>query len=161
MGRPLRKLEATIEEMISSLGIKRRMEGYAVIRVWREVVGKRIAENAQPKEIMKGTLLVSTSSPAWAEELTFLRSRLREQLNARVGKAVVKEIRFMATGFTVKEKERENREGEGRVGQDIERAAEIEGIVGSLPDGPIRERMRSFLYKEARLKQEARGRKER
>lgn len=156
MGQPPRKLEEAIADLVSSLGIKRKIEGYSIIRLWSEVVGDRIAENAQPKEVKNGTLFVSTVSPAWAQELTFLRSRLREQLNRRVGKNVVRDIRFLASGFTKKEKsfsEKKEREAEAEGGELApERSAEIETAIEALPEGHLKERMRSFLRKEARFK---------
>jgi hypothetical protein len=154
MGQPPRKLEEVIADLVSSLGIKRRIEGYSIIRLWSEVVGDRIAENAQPKEVKNGTLFVSTVSPAWAQELTFLRSRLREQLNRRAGKNVVRDIRFLASGFTKKEKSSSEKKEEKEEGGELapERSAEIETAIEALPEGHLKERMRSFLRKEARFK---------
>jgi hypothetical protein len=64
-----------------------------VVRAWPETVGQAIARNAWPARIARdGTLLVSTSSSAWAFELAQLApellARLRETLHESAPKAL-------------------------------------------------------------------------
>ena len=62
--------------------------------LWDEVVGKVVAENAQP-EAFKGTLLVvRVGSSPWAHHLQFMKSDLIAKVNEALGGELVNEIRF-------------------------------------------------------------------
>ena len=60
---------------------------------WQEVVGKAIATHTQPISIERDVLWVATSSAAWAQNLTFERSRLLKKLNQILPNPLV-DIRF-------------------------------------------------------------------
>ncbi|MGH3041849.1 MAG: DUF721 domain-containing protein [Gaiellaceae bacterium] len=69
-----------------------------VVAVWPVAVGPAIAANAWPARIARdGTLHVSTSSSAWAFELTHLEGTVRTRLGEHLGEAVPPRLRF-ATG---------------------------------------------------------------
>ena len=54
-----------------------------VLAAWEAAVGPEIARNAWPARVMRnGTLVVHTSSAAWAFELGHLESRVRESLGS-------------------------------------------------------------------------------
>ncbi len=71
-------------------------EGRVSWQQWRAVVGSRVAARSRPDNIDAGTLWVTVTSNAWAQELSMLRrtiiGRLRgagakiERLRFRVGK---------------------------------------------------------------------------
>ena len=66
-----------------------------VVAAWPEAVGKAIAANAWPARIGRdGTLHVSTSSSAWAFELTHLEDTVRVRLEGRLGKPAPARLRF-------------------------------------------------------------------
>lgn len=158
MGKPIFRLEKALEELISSLGIKKRVEGYKIMSLWSEVVGERIGENAQPKEVRNGILFVATASSTWAEELTFLKSNLREQLNKRVGKRILKDIRFVAGGFVRPEEGPKEKEGEEE-NLSVADLAEIRNLVKDIPGPDLKEKVRGFFVKEALYKQKMRSKK--
>jgi hypothetical protein len=59
-------------------------------------VGESIARNAWPARVARdGTLHVHTSSSAWAFELAQLEQTLLERLQAAVGEAVPRKLRFV------------------------------------------------------------------
>ena len=62
--------------------------------LWDEVVGKVVAENAQP-EAFKGTLLVvRVGSSPWAHHLQFMKSDIITKVNEALGGDFINEIRF-------------------------------------------------------------------
>jgi hypothetical protein len=66
-----------------------------IVAAWPEAVGKEIAGNAWPTRIGRdGTLYVSTSSSAWAFELTHLEDTVRARLEERLGKVAPARLRF-------------------------------------------------------------------
>jgi Zn-ribbon-containing, possibly RNA-binding protein and truncated derivatives len=72
-----------------------RLDEYGVWPIWREVVGKMIARNAQPEKIRNGTLFVKVSSPVWMQELQFMKEMIAGKLNQRLNGEIVKNIFFM------------------------------------------------------------------
>jgi predicted nucleic acid-binding Zn ribbon protein len=66
-----------------------------LVAVWPEAVGPVIARNAWPARVGRdGTLFISTSSSAWAFELTQLEADLVKRLASRLGDNVPKKLRF-------------------------------------------------------------------
>src|SRR5437016_220805 len=67
----------------------------ALVTRWAELVGEQIARNAFPARVARdGTLHVNTSSSSWAFELTQLRATILERLQAELGGAAPKALRF-------------------------------------------------------------------
>jgi hypothetical protein len=66
-----------------------------VVQAWPAVVGEAVARNAWPARIASdGTLHVSTSSAAWAFELTQLAPTVLGQLRAVLGADTPRAVRF-------------------------------------------------------------------
>lgn len=61
---------------------------------WSEIVGEEIARNTHPLRIADGTLLVTTRSSAWSQQLSFLADRIVEAIRARVPRAGIEQLRF-------------------------------------------------------------------
>jgi hypothetical protein len=66
-----------------------------LVRVWPDAVGDGIAQNAWPARLARdGTLHVSTSSAAWAFELTHLEASIATRLAEALGGRAPKRLRF-------------------------------------------------------------------
>ena len=74
---------------------KRLREG-KVWLVWESAVGPQIAGRARPVSFRDGTLTVAVSSAPWMQQLTFLKKGITEQLNARLGEELVRDIYLKA-----------------------------------------------------------------
>jgi predicted nucleic acid-binding Zn ribbon protein len=57
----------------------------AVFAHWSELVGDVVAAHAQPHSLVKGRLIVSVDSPAWATQLRLLAGELLDRLADRIG----------------------------------------------------------------------------
>jgi predicted nucleic acid-binding Zn ribbon protein len=79
-------------------GIARSVKLCGFLALWDEVVDERVRKNASAVKIRNRTLYISTSSPAWAQELTFLKTEFVAKFNQRAGKEVIRDIRFSASG---------------------------------------------------------------
>ena len=65
------------------------------VACWPNAVGEQVAANAWPARFARdGTLLVSTSSSAWAFELGQLEGEILPRLRATLGKDAPKRLRF-------------------------------------------------------------------
>lgn len=67
-----------------------------LLALWPQLVGSAVAQHSQPSKIQRGVLLVSVSSAAWAQTLTFERLRILEKLHQQIPTMVneIQEIRF-------------------------------------------------------------------
>lgn len=63
-------------------------------RIWDDVVGQAIAQNARPSWIRQGRLMVRVTGPIWLQELEFARESIREKLNSALGRPAVDRIEF-------------------------------------------------------------------
>ena len=70
--------------------------------VWDDVVGRAIAEHAQPSNIIKKKLRVNVVEPIWLQELDFVAETIRERLNSRLGRNAVEKIIFLPYHFRIK-----------------------------------------------------------
>lgn len=53
-------------------------------QIWPEVVGEAVAAQTYPVNLRRQVLQVATSTPAWAQNLTFQRQRILKKLNSRL-----------------------------------------------------------------------------
>jgi predicted nucleic acid-binding Zn ribbon protein len=68
----------------------------AVQRAWPEVVGARVAAQADPIGERDGTVTVACRSATWAQELDLMQDQIRERLNAALAGHQVSALRFTA-----------------------------------------------------------------
>lgn len=59
---------------------------------WPTIVGKEIANHAQPTHLSRGRLEVSCDHDVWRAELQFLKPELLARLTEALGEGVVKDI---------------------------------------------------------------------
>jgi len=83
-----------LKELCHRWGIERRLKEYEVMSKWAEVVGHRIADEAQPTGVERGKLFVRVESSAWRNELTFMKTDIITRLNRIVGTSVIHDIIF-------------------------------------------------------------------
>jgi predicted nucleic acid-binding Zn ribbon protein len=81
-------LRATLERLPDA----QRIADHAVWTHWEAVVGPTVARHARPERFRRGLLLVAVDSPEWMQELQFHKRDLRERLNARLGRAAVRDL---------------------------------------------------------------------
>jgi hypothetical protein len=61
---------------------------------WPEIVGAEVARNSHPSRIADGTLLVTTRSSAWSNQLSFLADHVQRAVAARLPRSGVERLRF-------------------------------------------------------------------
>ena len=90
---PLRPIEDDVRRELARFGPAAGIGD--IVAVWPECVGAGIAANAWPARLARdGGLHVSTSSSAWAFELTQLASSILERLQERLGESAPASLRF-------------------------------------------------------------------
>ncbi len=93
-----KSIREILNETMDNLKIKKKVEQTLSLTIWSKVVGEEISHNARPYLIKNGILFVSTTSPMWAHELSFIKPELLRALNNYLGKEIVKDIRFQPKG---------------------------------------------------------------
>jgi predicted nucleic acid-binding Zn ribbon protein len=84
-----RILEDTLRKLESNAGLEAR-----AVMLWAEVVGLQLARVSEARAVQGGTLLVATRSSAWNQELSFQKATIIRRYRERLGKDVVKDVRF-------------------------------------------------------------------
>ena len=87
------RLRDVLDSLGEQMGWRRSSESGAVWARWSEIVGPVIAGHAEPTSLRNGVLRVRAASPAWATELGYLTTAIKERANELVGAGVVEEVR--------------------------------------------------------------------
>ena len=85
---------AALQDVMRQLGLTTKLNEYAAMTRWREIVGEQIARVAVPQRVENGILFVHVDSGPWRAELAARRLDLQRKVNEAIGANVVKEIRF-------------------------------------------------------------------
>lgn len=80
------------------IGIGRTIAACRTLSLWNRVVGERVGKQTEAVKIRNRVLYVSTSSAAWAQELSFLKNEFIKKFNAEAGKEAIQDIRFRSGG---------------------------------------------------------------
>jgi predicted nucleic acid-binding Zn ribbon protein len=92
----MERLDSSLRGVLREAGVQDAGALAEVARRWPEVVGDPIARAAWPQRISRdGTLLVTTTSSAWAFELGLLGEEILRKLADALGPAVPCAIRFV------------------------------------------------------------------
>jgi hypothetical protein len=93
-------LPEKIQQIFSRLdnGIVHAVRSCQLTALWVEIVDERVRKNTEAIKISSRTLHVSTTSPVWAQELSFLKRAIIARFNDRAGEEVISDIKFKAAG---------------------------------------------------------------
>jgi predicted nucleic acid-binding Zn ribbon protein len=94
--RPSR-LGDVLRAALERIPTAQRLADHAVWTHWESVVGPTLARHARPERLQRGVLVVAVDGATWMQELQFLKRELRDRLNTRLGRTVVREI-FLVLG---------------------------------------------------------------
>jgi predicted nucleic acid-binding Zn ribbon protein len=94
--RPLRIALEGVALAAAPPGLLPRVQG-----AWPGVAGPAVAAEAEPISEREGVVTVVCRSAVWAHELELLSAELLPRLNAELGDAAVRELRFTTTSRAV------------------------------------------------------------
>ena len=83
-----------LDLLFRKLGYDKKILEQKAMFLWHEVVGKHVAEHAQPTQIDNGRMSVVVSDVIWLTELNLLRMQYIAKINEELGANIVKEIDF-------------------------------------------------------------------
>ena len=129
-------------------GLKDQAIKLEIASAYCDAVGEMVAKRSEPLSFSRGVLMIKSSSPAWQNELTFLKDDLIARLNETLGTDVVKEIKVVAgnRGAYTPPKPPEDPRGEwvneAPQASDIE---EAEQISSDIDDPDLRRRFEQVM----------------
>ncbi len=85
-------LAEALGRLIDGAGMREKMDELDIVSWWDEVAGGMIARHTVGITLRRGKLAVRVDSAPLRQELTYMRDTIKELLNRRVGREVVKEI---------------------------------------------------------------------
>jgi predicted nucleic acid-binding Zn ribbon protein len=88
-------VSGVVARLLRGLGLEDGLRGWRAVEEWPETVGPRLARRTRAIEFQDGTLLVEVEGSAWMHEVGFLKRELVQRINARLGAAVVREVRLV------------------------------------------------------------------
>jgi hypothetical protein len=141
-----------LEKSLKRFAPAMRLDEYGVWPVWNDVVGKAIAQNAQPEKIRNGTLFIKVASPVWMQQLQYMKDMIAEKLNARLAANVVKNIFFVVGRVSTDGLEEELKSPAPKHGESSAPLID-EAFLESIRDPEIRQAFKRLLKSYARRKQ--------
>ncbi len=89
-----------LSEILPDLGegVARTIKLCGLLECWEKVAGERVRKQTEAVKIRNRTLFVNTTSPAWAQELNFLKQEFIAKFNAAAGEDAINDIRFRSGG---------------------------------------------------------------
>jgi predicted nucleic acid-binding Zn ribbon protein len=86
-------LSQVLEQALRRLDHDAGLEARAVM-LWPEIVGPQMAQASEVRTFQGGTMVVVTRSSAWNQEFSFQKERILRRFRERLGKPVVRDLRF-------------------------------------------------------------------
>lgn len=80
-----------------SIGQLTRYKYELALNSWPSVVGQRVAAHTAPVRCDDGVLMVHVDSPAWHNELQYMKRDIVTRLNQNLGGMYIKELLFSVT----------------------------------------------------------------
>jgi len=85
-------LAEAIKDFVREMNLEDKLTEVNLISSWEEIVGKAISSRTSRVYIKDHILYVNLNSSVARNELMMLKEALREKLNERAGKEVIKDI---------------------------------------------------------------------
>ena len=91
----MQELKKIIGRFLKKNGLEKGVNQNKALLIWKEIVGKTIADNTNPEKVEHGILTVKTKNSSWRQELLFKKQEIIEKLNKSLGDNTIKEIKFI------------------------------------------------------------------
>ncbi len=91
----MQSIKQALKVFLKTAGIEKAVIQNSALVHWNAVVGPVIAQKTEALSIEHGVLLIKVQSPTWRQELQFKKLEILTKLNQKLGKNIVKDIRFV------------------------------------------------------------------
>ena len=90
------KVVDVLGDVLKRVDPEQQMRVYSIWNFWNDEVGDLVARRAQPSRFRNGILFVTVATQSWMQELQYMKEKIRERLNTRLGAELVRDIFFVS-----------------------------------------------------------------
>ncbi|MDI6752500.1 MAG: DUF721 domain-containing protein [bacterium] len=90
--KKVERIDQVIKRILKGCGIEEEVMGERCLKLWPEVMGKRVADKNKPLYVKDRILFIRSESPVWAKELSFSKKDIIKKINSRLDKRFIKDI---------------------------------------------------------------------
>lgn len=87
-------LKLLIDQLLIAYGLENKLNERRLLASWEQVVGKMIARHTDDITLKKDVLFLKMNSAAIRQEMSYAKEDLIRDLNASVGKNIIRDIVF-------------------------------------------------------------------
>jgi len=91
-GNKTNNIGDVIRKLMKNPKLAEKMEELDALDVWKELIGDNLQKFVVSAKMYKGDLYVKLNSSVLCNELSYKKSELKEQINQKLGRKIVKEI---------------------------------------------------------------------
>ena len=96
MGKdPYLSVADAISAFLKKYGLQDEADVQMVINEWAHIMGQPIATNTEKIWYEKGILFIRMSTPIWKNELQMARGKIRDTVNRKIGRGLIKEVKLV------------------------------------------------------------------
>jgi hypothetical protein len=147
MAGKINRLSVTLVKMLKAQGLDSRLQEYRLFGQWEKVVGKVIARHAEPCSLRGKKMTLVVDSPAWMQQLSFLKQEIVEKVNRRLGHNAIRDI-VLKLGEVPPRAGEPSEDLPVRADLDRDEREKIEYVLQELHDPEIREALRRVMEKD-------------
>ena len=91
----MEQLKSALNAALKRGRLDRAIRQNKALFIWEEIVGEVVAKNCTPEEVKHGILIVRALTPVWRNEITIKKKEIVENLNTKLGKKTIKDMRVI------------------------------------------------------------------
>lgn len=93
--KKIERIDQVIKRVLKSCGIEEDVLEERCLKLWPEIMGKRVADKNKPLYIKDRIFFIKSESPVWAKELSFSKKNIIKKINDRLSKRFIKDVIFI------------------------------------------------------------------
>ena len=93
--RKFRSVGSVLPRVLKGLRLDKVLAAQPAVDLWPQITGPKTAEHTQAVEVDGKTLVIVVDGPAWMTQLRFLKPQLLKKIDARIGKGLITDLRFV------------------------------------------------------------------
>ena len=90
----MQSLKKVLKKTLKKTGVKEKLKENSTHLIWREVVGEKISQNVETKEIRNGVLFLKAKNPVWRNEIHLIKNNIIGKLNKKLKNNIIKDLRI-------------------------------------------------------------------
>jgi hypothetical protein len=98
--KPLTKISDILLKIAKKFDLEVKIVEQTINKNWGKLVGERISAHTKPDTVSYRKLLVHVDSPAWMQQLMFLKEDITKNINEAAGRQIIKDIKFQIGDIT-------------------------------------------------------------